>query len=126
MSLPPATETGGPGEKDQQESGHLGLRCQAIRARSQKVDPGATKDAQRLLLLWKKGLAWTLLEAGTSQGWKQAVEAAVKQKPSQRECFACHSHPVPCERRRGHCTERTAPMPRSISPQGGGESGRWS
>lgn len=54
------------------------------------------------LLLSKKGLAWTLLEVGTSQGWKQAVGAAVKQKAGQRDGLTRHSQPGSCERQKGH------------------------
>lgn len=62
------------------------------------METEATKDAQQPHLLSKKALVWSALEAGTSQGWKQAVGAAVEQEPGQRESFACCSLPAPCER----------------------------
>ena len=76
---------------------HLGPRHPVSGSRSPEVETGAIKDAQRPHLLSKKALVWTTLEAGTSQGWKQAEGAAVKQEPGQRERFTCHSLPAPCE-----------------------------
>lgn len=85
------------------------------------METEATKDAQRPHLLSKKALVWSALEAGTSQGWKQAVGAAVEQEPGQRESFACRSLPAPCERQE---LLRTESMPRSIgTPPEWGVSG---
>lgn len=124
-SLPPATrESGGPRERDQQEPGTRvpgDPRHPASRARSPEAEAGAIKDAQQPYLLSKKALVWTTLEAGTSQGWTQAMGAAVEQEPGQRDCFACCSLPAPCERQE---LLRTESMPRSIgTPPGWGASG---
>ena len=54
-------------------------RHPASRARSPEAEAGAIKDAQQPYLLSKKALVWTTLEAGTSQGWTQAMGAAVEQ-----------------------------------------------
>lgn len=62
--------------------------------RSQKVETGATVDAQLL----KKGLAWPLLEAGTSQGRKQAMGGCCQAESWPERRPPGHSCPAPCER----------------------------
>lgn len=88
----------------------LGTWVRALSEQGKESGRGVQEPPRRQwpLLLWKKSLVGTLLEAGTSQGWKQAVGAAVKEKPGQSDGLSCHSQPGHCERQKGHYEEHRA------------------